>query len=136
MIMSKTPLALILALAALSGCAPRWSGHSTRIDLSGAQLNPARTLPPEKEPAPFLIKLPVTAGEHSEAANRYLDLAAKYRSDAAAHRAMKALYDGKDPAMSAHCDALTRQLSLLADQCEEIGKMYEEKAVQLGKPSK
>lgn len=122
------PAAALLALAA---CAPlKWSGHPTRINLSGAQSNPARTLPQEKETAPFINNLPRTAAEHAEAAKLYLDLADKYRKEAASHSAMERLYRGADPVMAAHCVQLSRQLSLLAAQCEEMGKEHEKKAAE------
>ena len=128
--------ALAVVMAALSGCSiMHWSGHPTRISgISGVEPDPARPVAPGKEAKPFILTMPLTYDDHTKAARLYLDLAGKYRREAASHGAMKQLYEGKDPAMAAHCDSLSRQLLELAAQCEEIGKAHEQKAGALKKP--
>lgn len=128
---------LVLAglAAALSGCSlMHWSGHPTRITgISGVEPDPARPVAPGQEVKPFIAKMPLTYEDYTKAARLYMDLAGKYRQEAASHGAMKLLYEGKDPAMAAHCDSLSRQLLVLAAQCEEMGKAHEAKAGTLKK---
>lgn len=120
----------VFVLAALSGCSlMHWSGHPTRISgISGVEPDPARPVAPAKEVKPFIAKMPLTYADYTKAARLYLDLADKYRKEAASHDAMKQLYEGKDPEMAEHCGTLSRQLLVLAAQCEEIGKAHEKKA--------
>ena len=127
-------LALALVLAALSGCSLlRWSGHPQQIAgvTSGVRPEPARPVPQEKEASPFINNLPRTFEEYTRAADLYLDLADKYKKEAASHQAMKKLYGDTDPAMAKHCGNLSRQLLDLAAQCEEIGRSHQKKAETL-----
>lgn len=125
-------IALAVLLPALSGCsALHWSGHPTHVSFSGTGPGPLQPTVPEKEVKPFIAKMPVTYEEYTQAARLYLDLAEKYRQEAASHQAMKRIYGDKDPEMAAHCDLLSRQLLDLAAQCEEIGKAHEKKAEAL-----
>lgn len=132
-------LALALVLAALPACSVlHWSGHPQQVAgvTSGVRPDPARPVPQEKEVKPFINNLPRTFEEYTKAAGLYLDLAGKYRREAASHKAMKQLYGDTDPAMAEHCENLSRQLSALADQCEQIGKAHEIKAEMLKKIKK
>lgn len=129
-------LALPLLLAALAGCsALHWSGQPQQVAgvTTGVRPDPARPVPREMEIKPFINNLPRTFEEYTKAAGLYLDLAGKYRREAASHEAMKKLYGDTDPAMAEHCENLSRQLSALADQCEAIGKEHEKKAEALKK---
>lgn len=120
--------------AALAACAPlRWSGHPTRITgFTGLPPDPARPLPAaEKEPAPFISRLPLTREDYTQAAKRYFEEAGRYRKEASSHSALKALYGDKDPEMAGHCAGLALQLSTLADRCEEAGKALQKKAESL-----
>ena len=134
--MRRANIFVLAAVAAvLSGCSfVHWSGHPERINGITSGVGPDSTrLPPEKQVKPFIAKMPVTYEDYDEAARLYLDLAGRYRREAASHSAMKQLYEGKDPAMAEHCDTLSRQLLELAAQCEEIGKAHEKKAEMLKK---
>ncbi len=136
---TKDLITLAIIIAALSGCsALHWSGHPVQLTgiTSGAGQNPSRSAPPARETKPFINNLPRTSEEYTSAAGLYLDLAEKYRKEAASHQAMKKLYGDTDPAMAEHCENLSRQLSALADQCEEIGKAHEKKAEALKKIKK
>ncbi len=131
---TRNPLILTVIIASLSGCSVlHWSGHPVQLTgiTSGAGPNPARSAPPERETKPFINNLPRTSEEYTSAAGLYLDLAKKYRKEAASHQAMKKLYGDTDPVMAEHCENLSRQLAALADQCEEIGKAHEKKAEAL-----
>ena len=127
-------LALAAVIAPLAGCLPvHWSGHPAHVAniTSGVRPDPARPVPQEKEASPFINNLPLTFEEYTSAAGLYLDLADKYKKEAASHQAMKELYGDTDPAMAKHCENLSRQLLDLAAQCEEIGKSHQKKAETL-----
>lgn len=130
--------ALLVFLAALPGCSlMHWSGHPTRISgISGVEPDPARPVAPAREVKPFIARMPMTYEDYTKAARLYLDLADKYRKEAASHSAMKRVYGDKDPVMAEHCDRLSRQLLVLAAQCEEIGKAHEKTAGTLKKAEK
>lgn len=127
----------ILVLAAVStvlyGCSlVHWSGHPTRITgISGLEPDPARPAAPGKEAKPFIARMPVSYEDYTAAARLYLDLAGKYRQEAASHQEMQRRYEGKDPEMAGHCSGLALQLSDLAARCEEIGRALQIKADHL-----
>ncbi len=116
-------------------------GHDARSH--GLPLHGAKEKPPfpvssaaAMDAAPFLSEAPRTSGEHMEASRSYLDKADKHRQEAASHSAMKILYGEKDSDMTAHCDRLIEQLSVLAAQYEDISILQARKAAALKRPTK
>lgn len=142
----KSIHALVLAgmASVLAGCSAwRWSGHPKQVaEPSGL---PGRVTPGDHrsrthgvglhspEGRSPVYNIPDKPGPHTVNALLYAQKADQFRQEAANHDAMKRLYAG-DAEMTAHCDALIKQLTALADEYQAISKLHEKRAEAVNEP--
>ncbi len=125
--------AAVLALSACSGL--RWSGHSAETKSP----TPGRVVPGGHDVRSHglplhdsggrspVYNLPDRPGPHAVNALLYAQKADQFRQEAATHLTMKQLYAG-DAEMTAHCDALIKQLAALADEYQAVSKLHDKRA--------
>lgn len=128
-----TGAAAIVLATMSSGCASYGvSGHywnSRRHPMRSAGEDDLRVDGPER-------RLPEEPGSSPLDSGPYADKAARYRREAAVHDEARRRYEAEDPQLAAHCERLSRELNILADEFERTSDFLKDRQAAPAKPTK